>query len=474
VVDRFSDEDLKLFEALAGNTTFALENERLGHAIWRMKQLQRELEHQASHDPLTDLCNRLLFGQCVDQALSGGTEVSVIFVDIDDFKTVNDSLGHAAGDELLIGVAQRLSDCVRPCDTVARLGGDEFAILLGGDRPEKDAIEVTQRINRKLAERFSVGSHSISVRASAGIATGLGSNLSAEELIRNADVAMYRAKGEGTRGYELFEAGMEIPVMRRHGLKQRLRDAVRNDSFVVHYQPIVELDTGRVVACEALVRWQDGPRGSLAPSTFIPVAEEMGAIAAIGRAVLQGACDDAAAWREYDAGGLAIHVNASPVELLERDFVASVGAAVERSGLPPGRLVLEVTESVMLREPAKSIATLHELRGLGVRLALDDFGTGYSSLSYLRSLPVDWLKLGMPFLDSIEQGGAGRPFMRMVLDLAANLGLRVVAEGIESEGQLRSLRELGCGFGQGFYLGAPSRLDVVDLAPRSAPGYAPW
>jgi diguanylate cyclase (GGDEF)-like protein len=467
VVDRFCVDDVKLFETLANNTTIALENERLGQAVWRMQELQRELQHQASHDPLTDLVNRLLFAQRVEAALRRGGNVSVIFIDINDFKTVNDSLGHAAGDELLVAVARRLTDCVRPSDTVARLGGDEFAILLSENSSQREAIEVTERINRHLAERFWIGGQSVSARASSGIASSHGCQMSSEELIRNADVAMYRAKRQCTHGYELFEAGMEIPVMRRHGLKQRLRDAIREDSFVVQYQPIVELETGRVTACEALVRWLDAPRGCINPSAFIPIAEEMGAVAPIGRAVLRRACRDAQRWHANSPSPPAIHVNVSPVELYERQFVPGVAAALEHSGLSPGRLVLEITESVMITQPDKGVATLEELRALGVQLALDDFGTGYSSLCHLRSLPVDWLKVGMPFLDSIEYGGADRPFVRMVLDLATNLELGVVAEGIESAGQLAALRELGCGFGQGFYLGSPSDLDSVDFAPRS-------
>ena len=466
VVDRFCPDDVKLLETLANNTSVVLENDRLGQTVWRLKELQRELEHQASHDPLTDLANRSLFVQRVGESLRSGGAVSVIFIDIDDFKTVNDSLGHAAGDELLIAIARRLHDCVRPSDIVARLGGDEFAIVL--DRPDSqaEAIEVTERLNRHLAERFSIGAQQVSVHASAGIATGDGAQVSPEELIRNADVAMYRAKHEGKLRYELFESGMEVPVKNRHRLKVRLRDAVRDDAFVVRYQPIVELGSGRVTACEALVRWPDGPRGCTTPSSFIPLAEEIGAVVPIGRSVLRRACRDAQAWGSADGAPALIHVNVSPVELRQPEFVSSVGAALEDSGLEPDRLVLEITEGVMLRDPDSSIATLRELRSLGVHLALDDFGTGYSSLCHLRSLPIDWLKIGMPFMDSLEQGGADRAFLRMVLDLAANLELRVVAEEIESAGQLASLRELGCDFGQGFYLGSPTSLQMLEFAPQ--------
>jgi diguanylate cyclase (GGDEF)-like protein len=465
VVDHFCAEDVKLLETLANNTSVALENDRLGQTVWRLKELQRELQHRASHDPLTDLGNRSLFVECVGDALgSARGGVSVIFIDLDDFKTVNDSLGHAAGDELLIAVARRLTDCVRPADTVARLGGDEFAIMLDRPNSQQEAIEVTERINRHLAQRFSIRGQNISVRASAGIATAHGGQVTPEELIRNADLAMYRAKHESSDRYELFESGMELPVKKRHRLKVRLRDAVRDDSFAVHYQPIVELHTGRVTACEALVRWPDGPRGCSMPSSFVPLAEETGAVVAIGRSVLQRACREAQTWSWSDGVPAAIHVNVSPVELEERNFVDGIAVALDHSGLEPRRLVLEITEGVMLRDPERSIATLHELRALGLQLALDDFGTGYSSLCHLRSLPIDWLKIGMPFMDNLEHGGSDRAFVRMVLDLARNLELDVVAEGIESPDQLGALRELGCEFGQGFYLGSPASHDPIEVA----------
>ncbi|MFL5862693.1 MAG: putative bifunctional diguanylate cyclase/phosphodiesterase [Solirubrobacteraceae bacterium] len=470
VVDSFSTDDVKLFETLANNTSVALENDRLGHTVWRMKELQRELEHQASHDPLTDLANRLLFAERVAGALERDpANVSVIFIDINDFKTINDTLGHAAGDELLIAISRRLSDCVRPSDTLARLGGDEFAIMLERTASQDEAIQVAERINRRLAERFTIADQNISVRVSAGIATGAvggGGAASHEELIRNADVAMYRAKQASKRGWELFEAGMEVPVIKRHGLKQRLREAVREDSFQIHYQPIVELETGRVAASEALVRWLDGPRGCASPASFIPIAEEMGVIVPLGRSILERACQEAQRWPADGHEAPAVHVNLSPVELRDPHFLNGVAGALDRTGLRPDRLVLEITEGVVLRDPEKSIAILNELRGLGVQLALDDFGTGYSSLSHLRSLPIDCLKIGKPFVDIVDEPGLDRPFVRMILELAADLNLGVVAEGIESGAQLGTLRELGCGYGQGFYLGAPAEIKATGDAPR--------
>jgi diguanylate cyclase (GGDEF)-like protein len=458
VVRNFSPEDLKLFEALANNTSVALQYDHLGQAVWRMKELQRELQHQVSHDPLTDLANRSLFTQRVAEALARKLgRVSVIFIDIDDFKTVNDSLGHAAGDDLLIAVSRRLRECVRPTDTVARLGGDEFAILLERISAPAEAPEVADRVMRRLGEPFGVGHETVSVRASAGIAIADRFAKGADELIRNADVAMYRAKQHGKHRYELFEPGMEAAVLKRHGLKQRLRMATRNDSFVVHYQPIVALGTGEVTAAEALVRWLDGSRGFISPQTFIPLAEETGLIVPIGRSVLERACQQAQAWERQSGRrrGPAVHVNLSPVELQDPGFLAGVVAVLEHSGLSPDRLVFEITESLLLQDPRKSIATLRQVRSMGMRLALDDFGTGYSSLSHLRSLPIDALKIPKPFVDGVDDDEGDRSFVRMIVQLAESLGVDVVAEGIESPGQLASLHELGCGFGQGFYLGRP-------------------
>jgi diguanylate cyclase (GGDEF)-like protein len=464
-VDRLRAEDVRLFETLAHNTSTALENDRLGQTVWQMKKLQGELEHQASHDPLTDLANRVLFTERVGAALRHEDDrTAVIFIDVNEFKAVNDSLGHAAGDELLLAIAGRLRDCVRPDDTLARLGGDEFAILLARTTDAREEVDVAQRIVRRLEERFSIAGRSLQVGASAGVAVGIGREISAEELVRNADLAMYRAK-QASSGYELFETGMELPVLRRHGLKQRLREAASTESFDVHYQPILQLGTGNVTAHEALVRWHDGPRGCVEPASFIPVAEEMGVIVDIGRQVLRRACADARTWR--GAAAPAVHVNLSPVELRAGGFVEGVQAALSESGLAPERLVLEITESVVLRDPAKSIAILEQLRGLGVQLALDDFGTGYSSLSHLRQLPLDWLKIGRPFVDDIAPQGANRPFMRMILDLAASLGLRVVAEGIETPAQMDSLLQMGCGFGQGYHLGRPAALTHIAAAPAS-------
>jgi diguanylate cyclase (GGDEF)-like protein len=470
VVARFGADDVKLCETLAANTSVALENDRLGHTVWQLRMLQSELEHQASHDPLTGLANRSLFAERLDAALSRPgdgshpSQAAVIFIDVNDFKMVNDTLGHAAGDELLVAISGRLSDCVRPTDTLARLGGDEFAILLQGGASQAQTIEIAERIDRRMEERFSIAGELHLVRVSIGIALGETGGVTSEELIRNADLAMYRAKQAQHAGYQLFESGMEVSVLHQHGLRRRLREATQKDAFAVHYQPIVDLNSGAVTAQEALVRWVDGPRGTIGPTSFIPVAEELGVIVPIGRRVLHRACREAQTWSGDGGQAPAVHVNVSPIELRDGGFLPGVHSALAQSGLDPHRLVLEITESVLLSDPSRCVAILQQLRGLGVQIALDDFGTGYSSLSQLRGLPLDWLKLGRPFVDDIEPRGSSRPFVRMIVALADSLGVRVVAEEIEDRRQMQLLRALGCGYGQGFYLGEPAA-GPADCAP---------
>jgi diguanylate cyclase (GGDEF)-like protein len=457
VVEHYGSEDVKLFETLAANTSVALENDRLGHTVWQLRMLQSELEHQASHDPLTGLANRSLFSERLDGALGrAGDGTAVIFIDVNEFKMVNDTLGHAAGDELLIAIAGRLSDCVRPTDTLARLGGDEFAILLEDGATQSQAVEIAERIDGRMEERFSIAGELHLVRVSIGIALGETDGMTSEQLIRNADLAMYRAKQAKRAGYQLFESGMEVSVLHQHGLRRRVREATQRDAFSVYYQPIVDMNTGALTAQEALVRWIDGPRGMIGPTSFIPVAEELGVIVPLGRRILHRACREAQTWEADVVAAPAVHVNISPIELRDDGFLPGVHSALEQSGLDPHRLVLEITESVLLTDPARCVAILQQLRGLGVQLALDDFGTGYSSLSQLRGLPLDWLKLGRPFVDDIEPHGTSRPFVRMIIALAASLGVRVVAEEIESRRQMQLLRALGCGYGQGYYLGEPA------------------
>ena len=472
VGNRFDDEDLRLFEALANNTSVALQFDRLEQSIWQMRELQEQLQHQAFHDPLTDLANRSLFNNQVKDALAQNAgPIAVLFVDVDDFKAVNDTLGHSVGDEVLMMIAERLRACILPTDIVARLGGDEFAILVQHvDEPEDAARAVAERIIHSFARPALAHHHQVTVSVTIGIATGRPERDHADAIIRNADVAMYNAKRAGKNRYVLFDPSMRAAVLERHGLHTELQRAVEEEAFRVDYQPIVALDDGRPAAVEALVRWQRPGTGPVLPSEFIPLAEETGLITAMGQFVLRQACRDAYAWLEHGLidDDFAVQVNISAVELEDPDLVGRVEAVLDESGLPAHHLVLELTESAVLRDAIRGASTLAQLRGLGVRLALDDFGTGYSSLSYLRALPFDMLKIARPFVE----GAAHRPqeasFLRMILELGRTLGMQVVAEGIETADQLALLQSLGCEYGQGFLLGRPARALEAVPAPRAA------
>jgi diguanylate cyclase (GGDEF)-like protein len=454
LIRSFSQDDLKLFETLANNASVALQYDRLEQAVLQLRELQEQLHHQAFHDPLTDLANRSLFlNQVKDAVSSEADDVAVLFIDVDDFKTVNDSLGHGAGDDLLIAVAERLRGSLRPADAVARLGGDEFAVMVVGVQASPDGmIGVAERVMRAFDEPVTVGDKLIYVHLSVGIATTLHTRR-ADELIRDADLAMYRAKESGKRRYEFFRPEMRAAVLRRHGLKEELQGALEREELILEYQPIVALATGQTVAAEALVRWNHPTRGRLLPKEFVPLAEETGLIIAVGQFVLEQACRQAREWERSAEGELpgSVHINLSAVELQDPGITEWVRGALETTGLEPGRLVLEITESLV--QDVAAGKTFAALRDLGVRLALDDFGTGYSSLSYLRSLPLDILKIARPFVEAMPRGHRESSFVRMIIDLARTLELQVIAEGIESSAELDALHALDCELGQGFYLG---------------------
>ncbi len=463
VVRSFDHEDLRLLDTLATNASVALQYDRLEQAVLQLSVLQEQLHHQAYHDPLTSLANRTLFTDKVRETLASTQgQVSVLFIDLDDFKTVNDSLGHAAGDELLVSVASRLRSCLRPEDVVARLGGDEFAVMVEDGR---DAEEAASRVARRIMDAFvmplSVGSESVSVYVSVGIAIAHGHDRSAEELIRDADVAMYKAKTSGKGRFQVFHPSMGAAVLERHGLKEELRQAIEREQLTLYFQPIVTLSGSELVAEEALVRWQHPRRGLVAPNEFLPLAEETGLILSVGQYVLEQACLQARTWqRDKDGAGLraqeaAVHVNLSAVELRDRHLADRVRETLFRTSVDPRMLVFEVTETLLLEDEAHVSATIAELRELGVRFALDDFGTGYSSLSYLHTLPLDMLKIAKSFVDGLSRGGREASFVRMIIELARTLGVGVIAEGIESPDQVSALLALGCDLGQGFYLGRP-------------------
>jgi diguanylate cyclase (GGDEF)-like protein len=462
----FGADDLRLLEALANNASVALQYDRLEQAVNKLQTLQQQLHHQAYHDPLTDLPNRTLFMERVRDELGLGNQIAVLFVDVDDFKTVNDSLGHAVGDALLVSVAERLRGCVRPEDTVARLGGDEFAVMLPGvGDPLVDGRAIARRILKAFELPVEAGRELVSVHLSVGLASSNQSGGDSDELIRNADVAMYQAKSKGKARFELFEPQMAAAILRRHDFKEELAKAIEREQMIVQYQPIVALDSGRIVAAEALVRWEHPVRGLVPPAEFVPLAEETGLIVPLGRHVLREACRQARRWQDAetdpDVEPLRMHVNLSVAELRDPGLVENVLGAVHDAGIDPGQLVVEITESQLVA--AAGVERFHQLRELGVKIALDDFGTGYSSLSYLHSLPLDTLKIAKPFVDGLTSGRRESSFVGMIVDLARTLDLEVIAEGIETSEQLAALRGLRAGLGQGYFLGRPSA-----AAPRLA------
>ncbi len=444
------------------NRQLDLSLQHLTEAFERERASAAELKHQAFHDPLTDLANRALFidrvGHALEVARRAGHEVAVLFVDLDDFKTVNDSLGHPAGDELLVAVAARLREILRTADTASRLGGDEFGIVLEGtDRA--GAVRAAERILAALEHPFKLAAKEVFVHASIGIALRDSQDITVDALLRNADVAMYIAKSRGKRSFELFEQRMHDEIVRRLELKDDLHRGIEAHQFVVHYQPIVDLKTNRIHGLEALIRWNHPVHGMISPLDFVPLAEETGMIRALGDWVLRTACEATRAWQLQDGHvgeRLTIGVNLSARELHEPGLVDCVAAALRGSGLPPQDLTLEITESVLMSDTDAAIARLRELKALGVRLAIDDFGTGYSSLSYLKHLPVDIVKIDKEFVDDIARGPQEAALAGAIVALSETLHLQTVAEGIEQPDQLRALHRLGCDFGQGYLFARPA------------------
>jgi diguanylate cyclase (GGDEF)-like protein len=460
-VATFDEDELRLFETLANQVSVALENGRLEHSLAQLKSLEAELVRQAYHDPLTELANRALFRDRVKERLEqlqpGDPGIAVLFIDLDDFKTVNDSLGHAAGDQLLMAVGERIEQCVRAGDLAARLGGDEFAVLLEGIDDIQLAATMAQRILAAFRKPVGVDGANLSVQASIGVATSETAQ-DVDEFLRNADVAMYTAKRNGKGWFQLFEPLMGTEVVERHQLKADLERAIERGEFTVYYQPFVDLKDGRIVSVEALVRWEHPTRGLLLPADFIPLAEETGLIVAIGREVLREACRQASLWRTVHPD-LAMSVNLSPRQIEHRALVDDVRVALEDAALEPEALILEITESIMVQDLELTVDTLTALKGVGVLLAIDDFGTGYSSLSYLRRLPVDILKIAKPFVDGLGTTPEELAFVHANVKMGQTLHLELVAEGVEREEQFLQLSDLDCDFGQGFYFAKPMPAD---------------
>jgi diguanylate cyclase (GGDEF)-like protein/PAS domain S-box-containing protein len=446
------------------------------------KLAEQQLLHDAFHDALTGLPNRALFIDRLKLALArhkriGADQFAVLFLDLDRFKVINDSLGHAIGDQLLIGIARRLETCLRPGDTVARLGGDEFTILLEDVCDKQGIIAVAKRIGRELSLPFNIGGHEVFTTVSIGIAPSTTGYDRAEDILRDADTAMYRAKSLGKSRYEIFDREMHAHAMSLLHMETDLRRALERGEFAVHYQPIVSLETGEVQGFEALLRWQHPVHGFIPPSEFIPVAEETGIILPVGRWALEEACRQMREWQEQfpHAAPMFVSVNLSGRQFSNPELTDQIEQALRATGLAPESLKLEITESVVMDDIENTIGMLRRLRALGVESSIDDFGTGYSSLSYLHHFPSTTLKIDRSFISRMADQGENTEIVRTILLLARNLCMKVVAEGVETEGQLAQLQALSCDYGQGYLFSKPASATAIakllaeaQVCPRKA------
>jgi PAS domain S-box-containing protein len=448
--------------------------------ITERKRAEELLAHNAFHDGLTNLPNRALFLDRLQHALTlskrhANYKFAVLLIDVDEFKIINDSLGHTAGDELLIKIGQRLKDAVRRADTVsrpgnggvvdklinddvlARLGGDEFTVLLDDIRDPIEAVRVAERIQAELTTPFFVNQQEIVISASIGIASSTSPHTQAEDLMRDADIAMYRAKRAGKARCEVSDPAMHASAVKRLTLETDLRKALDQREFRVHYQPIVSLQTGKITGFEALTRWQR-PEGILSPIAFIAVAEEIGLIVPMNRQLLREACQHLRSWQsEFPSSPpLSMSVNITPKEFAQSDLASEIGKTLQQTGVDPGCIQLEIVETIAMGDAEKSGQVLAQLKALGVRLSIDDFGTGYSSLSRLRRIPVDTLKIDRAFIMNMDSDSESREIVRVIIMLAHNLGLKVVAEGTETEEHIKLLQQLNCEMAQGYFFSRPA------------------
>ncbi len=423
----------------------------------------------AGGDALTELPNRVLLRERLEHELKRvkrGEMLAVLCLDLDRFKSVNDTLGHPIGDELLKVVSDRLRACTREPDTIARLGGDEFAIIMTAIQQPTDAAALARRIRESIVKPFHLDGHQIIVDISIGISVAPIDATTPDQLLKNADMALYGAKGDGRGTYRFFEAEMDARMKARRDLEMDLRNALVNKEFELHYQPLVNLETNEITSFEALLRWHHPKRGLISPADFIPIAEETGLIIPLGEWVLRTACNETAKWPK----DIKVAVNLSPAQLKSRNLIEVVTSALEESGLPAKRLQLEITESVLMHNTFATLATLHKLRELGVQIAMDDFGTGYSSLSYLRSFPFDKIKIDRSFIQDISSQAEPLAIVHAVAGLAKCLNMVSTAEGVETQQQMETLQNVGCTEMQGYFFSkAKPAAEIIEefLKPRA-------
>ncbi len=466
--DAFGKHDQRLFGLLANQVAIGVENSHLERSLGVLTRLEEEVRYQANHDGLTGLANRAMFDGFLKQTT--GTDRAVLLIDLDDFKVVNDSLGHAAGDDVLIEVAKRLRGAVRVDDLVARLGGDEFAIVLGVHATRERAVEAAERVSASMAPAMMICGRQIHLRASVGVAVAT-AGIALEELLRSADVAMYQAKNAGKGQHKIFEPGMDESARQRLQIITGLEHAAQKGELELEYQPIVNLQSRSTVAVEALLRWNHPELGRLAPDRFVGFAEESGAILAIGRWTLERACCDVKMLTNELGEPLELHVNVSPQQLASTDFVGLLTTVLRRTGLTPHRLVLEITEKTALVDSTLVLDNVNSLRALNIQLALDDFGTGYSSLAAAHSFPLDLIKIDQLFVRAINAESEAS-LVKAILAMADSLELAPVAEGIETEAQLQKLVDLGCAFGQGYLFSKPLPIEQLKNWRLSSPALA--
>ena len=442
--------------ALLRALRYAIERKAMESAALAMA---RQMAHAAEHDALTGLPNRMLLNDRVSQAIIAAPhhmkKVAVLFLDLDGFKHINDSLGHPIGDKLLQSIANRLVECARDSDTVSRQGGDEFVVLLSEVEQAEDAAIAARRMLQTVAECYSIDRHDLHVTASVGVSVYPDDGLDAETLIKNADTAMYQAKESGRQSYKFFKPAMNVRAVERQSLEEGLQRALERRELTLYYQPQVNLTTGAITGAEALIRWMHPTRGLVSPADFIPVAEDCGLILSIGAWVLREACGQARAWMDAGLRATNMAVNVSAMEFRDQNFLENLFAILAETGLDPKSLELELTESVLMKHAASTAKILQALRESGMRVAVDDFGTGYSSLSYLRKFPVDTLKIDQSFIRQISTDGDDTTIVKAVIGMARDLKLRVIAEGVETPEQAVFLRACRCQEAQGYYFGRP-------------------